>query len=218
MDQVGDQVMDLVWGFIYGQHDSGWLSFYDFFKSECGLKNKIEVVEGLIEVSKQTGWVLPYKNICFVSERHNTCKLKDGVLHCEDGPAISYPDKFSVWSMNGVPVTKEIVETPADKLDPRLILTEKNAEVRREIVRKIGIERICQKLETKTIDKKGDYELLMLPIPEMKTEAKYLKMKNPSIDAYHMEGVPSDIKTCQEAINWRAFGDVSIQWTPSQLT
>jgi hypothetical protein len=105
--------------------------------------------------------------------------------------------------LNGVSVPKEIVITPSDKLDPSLILKEKNAEIRREIVRKIGVERVCEKLETKTIEKNNGYELLEIPIAGMETKAKYLKMKNPSIDTFHIEGVASDINSIREAIHFR---------------
>jgi hypothetical protein len=194
-----------------------WCGLYDYGKY-LGVRFNDEKYNLFVEFLSETSFIIPFKEIAFISEKPIQVHWKGDVLHNESGAAVLYKDEYGLWSLNGVTVTKEIVETPADKLDPKLILTEKNAEIRREIVRKIGIERICQKLETKTIDRKGDYELLKLPIPEMETSALYLKMKNPSIDAYHMEGVPPDIKTCQEAINWRAFGDVSIQWTPSQLT
>jgi len=179
------------------------------------LKNQTKKLSGLWKISQSANWLLPYQDICFISERHNICELKDQKLHCSTGPAIQYPDFWSIYALNGVRVTKEIVETPAEQLDPNLILTEKNAEIRREIVRKIGVERICQKLQTKTRDKWNGYELLELPIPEMETKAVYLKMRNPSIGTYHLEGIPPEITTCQQALRWRTGG---LEWSPSQLT
>jgi len=130
--------------------------------------------------------------------------MRDGILHCYNAPAIEFSGNWNIWCLNGVKVSKEIVETPAHKLDPELILNGKNVEVRREIVRKIGIEKICQKLQTKTIDTWGDYELLELPqLDDMRIKPIYLKMKNPSIGVYHMEGVPPNIKTCKQALAWR---------------
>lgn len=111
---------------------------------------------------------------------------------------------------------KEIVLSEAERIDPSLIIKEKNVEVRREMVRKIGIERVIKKLHADIIDKWNDYELLKLPkFENMQNQPVYLKMKNPSLGIYHIEGVPPNIKTCQEALNWRIGG---ITWNPEQLT
>jgi hypothetical protein len=214
-DSVRDSVGDSVRASVYGQHDAYWLGFYDFFNQTLNLKKETKKLEGLWILALSTGWTLPLNNICFSSERHNICTLKNGNIHNDNGPAIKYPDGFAIWALNGVRVNKEIVETPAEKLDTKLIIKEKNAEVRREIVRKIGVERMCQKLNTETLDKMGDYELLKLKIPEMRQPAIYLKMRNPSIGVYHLEGVPPEITTCQEALNWRIGGK---EWNPDQLT
>ena len=115
--------------------------------------------------------------------------------------ALKYSDGYGLWCLNGVRVSKEIVETSSEKLDPQLLLQEENAEIRREIVRKIGIERVCQKLNAKCIDKLGNYELLLLNLGDR--DRPYLKMINPSISCYHIEGIAPRIKTVKEALNWR---------------
>ncbi len=43
----------------------------------------------------------------------------------------------------------------------------------------------------------------------------YLKMKNPSSGDIHIEGVPAEIKSCQEALLWRIGGK---KWNPAQLS
>ena len=82
------------------------------------------------------------------------------------------------------------------------MLTEQNAEVRREIVRKIGIELVCQRLGAKTLDEYGDYELITLELQDGRPRP-YLKMLNPSIGTYHVEGVEPGITTVEQALNWR---------------
>ena len=129
--------------------------------------------------------------------------MKNRLLHNEKGAAVLYADGFSVYALNGVRVTKELVETPSNKLDPKLVTTEKNAEIRREIVRKIGVDRVYQKLGGKTINRLGEmYELITLNIGDNRIRP-YLKMRNPSLGTYHLEGVPREIKTVREALNWR---------------
>jgi len=128
--------------------------------------------------------------------------MKNMLLHNDKGASVRYADGFSVYSLNGVRVTRELVETPAEKLDPQLVVKETNAEVRREIVRKIGVERLVQKLGAKTLDKKGSYELLNIDLGENRFRP-YLKMLNPSVGTYHIEGVAPECRTIEQALNWR---------------
>jgi len=75
-------------------------------------------------------------------------QLKGQQVHSEDGAAVRWPEgEEEHFVINGVHVPRAIVETPAHELDPRLILGEPKAAVRREIVRKIGIERVCRGLD-----------------------------------------------------------------------
>ena len=130
-------------------------------------------------------------------------RLKGEQLHCEDGPAVWWPDSAEKYFfLNGVEVPQVIVETPAAQLDPRMILKESNAEIRREIVRKVGIERVCESLGAKCIDRQGDYELLLLNLGDGRRRP-FLKMKNPSIGVFHIEGVEPSCQTVSEALNFR---------------
>jgi len=146
--------------------------------------------------------IYPFDDFVVISEKPTKIKMKNMLLHNESGPSIEYADGFNVYSLNGVGVPKELVETDAQDLDPHTIPKEQNAEVRREIVRKIGIERVCQRLKTKTLDIDGDYELVLLDIGDGRNRP-YLKMRNPSIQTYHIEGIEPSIKTVEQALNWR---------------
>jgi hypothetical protein len=199
---VGDSVWASVGDSVYGQHDANWLGFYDYFKNELKLETQTEKLAGLWLVAQNAGWFLPRANLCWISERHSTCKLKNGRIHSDTGPAIAYPDGFAIYGLNGVCVPRWLVDTAWNKIDCKKILEEKNAEIRREIVRKVGIERACDQLHAKSIDKQGDYDLLMLDLQDGRTRP-YLKMLNPSVGTYHIEGVAPEIKTVERALNWR---------------
>jgi len=187
--------------FCYGQHDASWLGFYDYFLNELGLEC-VKPLIPLIELSKVCGWFYPTKDTVYLCERPEIVLLENGLLHCDGGPAIKFRDGICLWSLNGVPVPQIIAETSWDKLDAHLILSTSNAEVRREIVRKIGIEKIVKDLNAVVVDKKDEYELLMLDLGDDR-KRPYLKMKNPSIGTYHIEGVHPDCKTVEEALNFR---------------
>jgi hypothetical protein len=232
---VGDSVGDSVWASVrasvwasvgdsvgdsaFGQHEAGWLSFYRFFRVVCGLRVETDKLKGINTVAENAGWWLPHANICWISERHNILSRNDGGrLHKDEAPALQYPDGFSIYALNGVRMKAEYVLPPAEKLDPALVLKETNVDVRRELLRKIGIERYMAVTKHKVLDTQGDYELLSIDLtPEIK-DARYLKMKNPSIGVWHVEGVHPTCKTVQHCLNWRAHGDMEKDWTPEILT
>ena len=153
-------------------------------------------------LAEECGWWLPYRNTAVVSERPTEIHLLNKVLHKDGGPAIAYADGFAVWALNSVRVSREIAETPGNKLDARLLLKEANAEVRREVVRKIGIERVCSDLRAKELDASGDYSLLSLDMGDGRYRP-YLKMRNPSSIGVHIEGVHPDCDSVEKALNWR---------------
>jgi len=187
--------------FCFGANDAGWLSFYSFVKNELKIEG-IEDIVPLLEFAEVCGWYYPMDELCILCERPSEIHIEDGKVHCENGPAILFRDGHSLYYLNGVKVSKELVETPWNKLDPSLILKETNAEIRREIVRKIGIERAIKGLNADVADAQGDYELLMAEISPG-VRRPYLKMINPSIGTYHIEGVHPDCKTVSDALEWR---------------
>lgn len=186
-------------------YDSGWTSWCDYFQ-RIGIIDKGEYGfdkwRDFILKSGVFATVL-YENVAFVCIK--PCKVSrndNGDLHCIDGMAIEWRDGYGEYYLNGVSVEENIVLTSADELDSKFVLTEKNAEVRREIVRKIGVERLCKDLNSKVIDMKDNYELLGLDIGDNRIRP-YLKMINPSIGTYHIEGVHPDCKTVDEALKFR---------------
>ncbi len=207
-DSVGASVGASVWDSVYGQHEAGWLGFYDYFNNVLKLESQTNPLSGLWMIAQSAGWFIPHENICWISERHDICKVnKEGKIHCDGGPAIHYPDGFSVWGLNGVRVSKEIAETPSEQLNAKLVLTEKNAEVRREIVRKIGVDLLCQRLGSKTIESGLDQvgqpcQLINLDLGDGQFRP-FVKLLNPSIGTYHIEGVSPECDTLEKVFNFR---------------
>ena len=204
-DDLRDNLGNNLWDSdFWGQMDMFWIAYYrypeQYLHVDYGEFSK--VLQLWDTLGKSCGWWYPYENICFVSDRPEQIHRKGVQLHNDSGPAVLYRDGYALWCLNGVDVGESIVTTPADQLDANLILTTKNAEVRREIVRKIGIERVCNKLNAKVIDTQGDYSLLLLDLRDGR-KRPYLKMLNPSIGTYHIEGVPPECDTVEKAITWR---------------
>lgn len=59
------------------------------------------------------GWVVPYQEICWLSERPVTLSLDDrGRLHCKDGPALAYSDGWRRYAWKGIEVPSAFVQHP----------------------------------------------------------------------------------------------------------
>ena len=87
-------------------------------------------------------------------------------LHNENGPAFSFADGWCGYYLHGVSVPRSLIETPADDLDiVKYFAKERNAEVRREVLRKVGPLRLQQKLGSVILDQ----QIVTFP-----TDAKYL--------------------------------------------
>lgn len=187
----------------YGNHDAAWLSFYWVFKDHVQEVNRLA---GLWDLARVCGWWWPFNGAVILTKRPLECHVTDGRLHKDGGPAICYEDGFSVYALNGVRVPEWLAATPTGDIDPKKMVELDNAEIRREFVRKVGMERICQAMEAESLDKAEfnglPYELLKLKVNN-NTTWTFLKMENPSIHTWHVEGVPNNCRTVREAIMFR---------------
>ena len=190
---------------ISGQPDSLVFAVYDMYMELTKLDECRPTFEILKDFVTNVGMFIPGPDICWVCDRLERFSLnREGFVHADMGPAVRYPDGWASWVMNRVVVPRWLAETRDTELDPRLLVVLRNAEWRREFVRKIGIDRICYKLGAKVVDKEEPmYELLQLEVGNGRTWT-YLKMENASLPGtWHAEGVPNETKTVREAIMFR---------------
>lgn len=198
-----EKISDILRNSFHSQYDAGYLAFIDFFRIVCGLTSQTEKNIPMRDLAYHSNWNFLFEKTAFLCEKPMLIKLNaQKRIHCEDGPSICYRDGFSVYGLNGVRVPKWVVMKKPDEFQATEILKEKNAEVRREIVRKIGITRFCEIVNAQVIDKKDDYELLNVDLGDGRRRP-YLKMINPSIGTIHIEGVAPECKTVTEALAWR---------------
>ena len=216
-DSAWDSVWDSVGDSVYGQHEAGWLAFYDYFH-RIGLIAQTQNLVGLWEVARSTGWVLPHTNICWVSERHNIVSLDDqGRIHNPSGPAIHYPDGFSIHGWHGVRVPAQVIEAP-ETLDPRQITSEPNAEVRRVMLERFGAPRYFAAIGAKRIqaDDYGELYRAEFPDDEPLVMAKVTNSTAESDGSFkdYWLRVPPQIERCHEAVAW-SFGKNVKEYEPS---
>lgn len=202
----------VVWPYLEGQWFSYFVAWYRYYTDVLGLElDSIWQIEEQI----QFGCVYPLGRYVVISRRPECIhRNAAGQLHRDGGPAIRYADGFSVFALNGVRVPEWLACTPEGEIDPVKFAEIENAEIRREFVRKVGVERIASSCGAEVKDKQGNYELVLVDLGGRTGKVPYLKMLNPSIGVWHLEGVAPGITTVAEALKWRNGGPL----TPSQLT
>jgi hypothetical protein len=177
-DQVRDQVWDQVWKAGYGSQDAGWLSFYNYFLEQTNLK-VCEKLSGLTEFAKEAGWFFPFENAVIITPRSSLIKLDDrGRLHCENGPAIQYPDGWSIYAWHGIRIPEEWIKDKS-VITPKLALTYPDMEKRRAACEILGWAKVLKKLKAKTIDKDPNPmigELLEVELPDVGKE-RFLRVQ-----------------------------------------
>ena len=195
-----------VWGSCYGQHDAPWLGFYEYFRDVVGLTAETEPLAGLIEQAKHAGWFIPHKDICWVAERHNILRRDgQGRLHCDDSPALAYPDGWAIYVIHGVRVPAVVVEAPSS-MTVEQINKEPNVEVRRVMIERFGQERYLMESRAKLIhtDEWGKLYRTELSDDEPLVMVKVVNATAEVDGGYkdYFIRVPPSCKTAHEAVAW----------------
>lgn len=196
-------VEQYVWPYVDGQFSVNIFAFYDFMFEVLNvtIEEQLMLKYKIWQRSMHFGPVYPLDNACIVCGRVKDLSRNDNGLHKDGGPALEYSDGTKIYALNGVGVPKWLAETERGKIHGEKVLKENNAEVRREIVRKIGIEKFLKDCGAKVVHAHKTYELLDIELHG--SHEKYLKMVNPSIGTYHVEGVGQDCQTVNDAIHFR---------------
>lgn len=209
MNSVKDSVMNSVRDSSFGQHDAFWMGFYDYFATVCRLKDQTKKLAGIMEISQSAGWWYPCNKICWVSERHNLVNRDDlGRLHCTDGPALSYPDGWSIYSIGGVRLNEQVVMSPQTQTIED-VRNENNEEIKRIRIERFagkdktvaeGWARYLKEVGASVVDKRSNYaentkEALMRSSDGLTT----LVCACPSTGRVYALEVPASVSTCEEA-------------------
>ena len=210
---------------IYGQHEAGRLSFYEFFRVVCGLVPETDRLVGLNEWAQSAGWGLPHRNICWISERHHILQRDGrGLLHSLTGPALMYPDGLAIYAVHGVRVPATVIEA-REHMTVQDILAESNAEIRRVKLEVFGWQRFARETRARQldadVDATGPRELLCIDLPDDEPLV-YVSVTDPAklrlgLAAMTLLRVPPRMRTCREAVAW-TFGREVADYTPSVET
>lgn len=117
-----------------GQHDLSWLGTYEYLRDVLELYGDTARLTGLWQVAQTLGWLQPHQRTCWLSERPDLLRgdTRDR-LHEAGGPALRYPDGWSVWAWKGVEIPRWMIDRP-DRITLAAIDAESNVELRRCLI------------------------------------------------------------------------------------
>jgi hypothetical protein len=120
---------------------------YAFCRDVVGLKYQDQANSDLnlwSEVAQSCGWWWPFRGLCFVAERPTAVRWESDRaqprVHSLDAPGVEFRDGWKLYAVRGVLVPERIVTDPGS-IKWEDIDAESNAEVRRVMVERYGIER-----------------------------------------------------------------------------
>lgn len=139
---------------IYGFHEGHWVGFYEFLMKECGVTG-LEEAQGLIDMAQVCGWWASYKDVAIFQDRPKELHYNEqGELHNENGPAVLYRDGWACYSWNGMRISPSDawILTNPERITVDSIRKQNNAELRRIMVEKMGLDKYLAASETRLID------------------------------------------------------------------
>jgi len=196
----------------YGSHNT-FLAFTDFFEHFMDIPD----IQGLSRM-RQCGWWWPFDDLVILTERPSLIKFdQNNVAHSAVGPAIAYPDGFSVYCWRGTRIPGEWIED-TENVDPSLALTWPNIEQRRCLAEIIGWEKVLDPLDAEIIDKDPNPRvgtLLRADIPESPGQ-HFLRVECPTGRTFVLP-VPEGFETAKAA-NAGTFRFAADDWHPEVET
>jgi hypothetical protein len=160
----------------YGQHEV-WPAILDLAR-RIGLIRPSPIQSDQLDrwviLNRSCGWWWPLEDICVVAERPLIVRTEpipgrrygELRLHCENGPAIAYPDGWRIYSWHGTRIPEWVMTDPT----PERIARESNVEVRRCAIERHGWDRLIggagfDLVGTARDPGNGDRELRLYRVP-----------------------------------------------------
>lgn len=114
-----------------GPEDLSWLSTFEYLRGVLALKAETEPLLGLSQLAGNAGWVRPHAQTCWLCERPDLlCTDVSDRLHHPTGPALRFPDGFSIFAWRGVELPRWLIEHP-ERITLAAIDAQTNVQIRR---------------------------------------------------------------------------------------
>ena len=208
-DNLGDNLRNNLDYLFWGQHEAAWSAFYnwpdEFLRPMYNPEERAKL-SWWLDLSKSCGWWQPYRGIVFICERPMKQAVDEhGRLHCATGAALECRDGWEVYAWHNVRVNEQIIMRP-ETLTAEQILKEPNAEVRRVMVERHGLDRFLSGANAKKIHSDQDGRRILHRIEWQGDEPIVaVQVKCPTTGQTYFLRVPPTIDRCDKAVAW-TFG------------
>ena len=187
-----------------GQWEASWLSYYKFFRDECGveLDNRID---HFLTLAEHTCWVYVQQDTktVYLCRKPVEVHMENGLLNNDKGPSVLFKDGFCVWSLEGHRVTEQIVMNP-ETLTVDQIHGESNSDIQAIMADRLGWQKYVTMCDSELLDsRRNDIENTMEVLYSTENFGLRLFCTCPTGRVF-VKGVPPNesIKTCEGAQNW----------------
>ena len=130
------------------------------------------------------------------------CLDRSERLHSDDGMALRYPDGWGLYAWRGVRVTEQVILRP-ETLTSKQIFSERNVEIRRLMIERLGLKQFLSQARAKCLDadQGGTRRLYRINLPGDEPIVA-VRVQCPSTGQIYFLRVPAEIRTCREAVAW----------------
>ena len=190
----------------FGQFDCVWLGIHEYFsKIDKSFARYVDNLSGLSIAMRNSGWIVPYTRRCFLCERPHTLSLQEGLLHSASGPALQYPDGWTLYAWKGVGLQSLPIEN-REQISYRYVAAQRSAAVRRCLIEIVTPERFVHMAKAKR-DSEDDTGVLWRAVFGDGDVWSAVEVVNgtPEPDGsykHYFLHVPSDLRTAREAVAW----------------
>lgn len=188
----------------------GWRAFYSFFLNEFEIGRELAPYYELDKAG--AFWWYLYDEM-FVAcapplyMRFDEGDVERGIAyryHCEDGPALEWPDGYKLYFWKGIGIPGWWIEDKS-RLTAEYIFKLENTELRRTAGEILGWENILSALGGEVIQKDNFGSLIQVTLPGADQPSKFVKVVDPSTGRTYYNPVPPNMQTCHAGVAWR-FG------------
>jgi len=147
-----------------GQFWASWPAFESFFREVCGLELDGDLPErGRVYASlvASTGPMCLFRHLAICCERPKAIRMRNQRLHGDGIPAMEWRDGFSLYAWDGLVLPQRYV---CDPVSVAWIDAEENAEYRRVLLNRMGVERYLAEAGAETVDEDAFGKLIRRPV------------------------------------------------------
>jgi hypothetical protein len=215
VNNVRDSIEDSAEKSVQAYDNAGKLAYYRFLH-EVFEKNGVihlallnEMVSGY-HLGREEAWLVRKP---IILERDEA-----GRFHSDSRMCMQYRDGWGFYAWHGVRASEHIIMHP-EQLTRTDWMAERNAEVRRVIQERLGMERFIEIVGSKQIDagRRGKLIEIDLGTYEPERVAHYVQVQDSSTERQYYLRVPPSITKADEAIAW-TFGMNAHDYQPGQET